>query len=375
MSAVLEEHIGYLSLHERARLYQEAIARSVVSGDVVADLGCGFGTLGIDCLKAGASHVYGIDRSDAIEVARETVRKAGLQDRYTCIRGSTFHVELAEKVDLLICDHIGYFGFDYGILPMLADARARLLKPGGKIIPVALELVVAAVCSKKARKLVDCWSSPPVPDECAWLQEYATNSKHAIALAEGDICSDSTVLGRIDLNADKPGHFQFEAIVHADSACAIDGIGGWFDCELADTVNMTNSPLGAGSIGRDQVFLPADRPIEVEAGTRIAITLRIDMEGDILTWTIAPEGQTSQTMSTWKSRILTPQDLVARLDRPLETNRIGTARATILQLVDGTRTAREIEDLVVTKHPDLLPNEQALRDFIRSELGRSAEIA
>ncbi|MGB3797809.1 MAG: 50S ribosomal protein L11 methyltransferase [Alteraurantiacibacter sp.] len=374
MSAVLEEHIDYLTLPERAGLYKEAIARSVVSGDIVADLGCGFGVLGIDCLKAGASRVYGIDSSDAIEVARETVRRAGLEDRYTCIRGSSFRTDLPEKVDVLICDHIGYFGYDYGILPMLADARSRFLKPGGKIIPSGLTLKIAAVHSRKARELVDRWVSAPVPGECAWLQEYAVNSKHPINLSKQDICSDVAPLGHIDLTSDEPDHFVFETTVSAEKNCTLDGLGGWFDCELAPGVTMTNSPVKAGSIGRDQLFLPITKPVPIKAGQQISITLRIDMEGDILTWTITPEGEKAQTMSTWKSKILTPQDLVARLDQPLETNQVGTARAAILRLVDGTRTGRQIEDLVVEQHHDLMPSERHLRDFIRRELGQSADL-
>ena len=81
MASVLEEHIEYLTLPGRNALYAKAISRIIKPGDVVVDLGCGVGVLGLLCLEAGAARVYGIDHSDAIELARETVAKAGLSDR------------------------------------------------------------------------------------------------------------------------------------------------------------------------------------------------------------------------------------------------------------------------------------------------------
>ena len=36
------------------------------------------------------------------------------------------------------------------------------------------------------------------------------------------------------------------------------GLAGWFDCELADGVSMTNSPLSDRAIDRSQAFLPIE---------------------------------------------------------------------------------------------------------------------
>src|SRR5687768_1417204 len=116
MSAALEEHVGYLSDPVRLKRFERAVAAVVGPGNTVADVGCGFGVLGLLCLKAGASQVWGIDRTDAIEIARETMRRAGLEERYSCVHGASRQVTLPERVDVVICDHVGYFGFDYGII-------------------------------------------------------------------------------------------------------------------------------------------------------------------------------------------------------------------------------------------------------------------
>ena len=52
MSSLLTEHFGYLSDALRLRRYGEAIAAVVREGDVVVDIGCGSGVLGLACLRA-----------------------------------------------------------------------------------------------------------------------------------------------------------------------------------------------------------------------------------------------------------------------------------------------------------------------------------
>ena len=112
---MLDEHLGYVSDRVRLKRFEAAIARTVRPGDLVADIGCGSGVLGLMCLKAGAERVWGIDSTEAIEIARESMARAGLSDRYVCIRERSYRVLLQDPVDILICDHVGHFGFDYGM--------------------------------------------------------------------------------------------------------------------------------------------------------------------------------------------------------------------------------------------------------------------
>ncbi len=65
----------------------------------------------------------------------KTVADAGFADKAEFFQANSFELTLPERADVVICDHVGYFGFDYGILELLADAKQRFLKPGGIIIP------------------------------------------------------------------------------------------------------------------------------------------------------------------------------------------------------------------------------------------------
>ena len=91
-------------------------------------------------------HVFGIDATAMLEVARETFARAGLAERSRFIRGRSLRVELPEEVDLVICDHVGYFGFDYGIVETLQDARRRF--PQTRRSPDSRANPVAARCDR-----------------------------------------------------------------------------------------------------------------------------------------------------------------------------------------------------------------------------------
>ncbi len=374
MTSVLAEHFDYLSLEGRAELYDAAIARVIRPGDVVADLGCGFGVLGIQCLRAGAARVYGIDSSGAIAIARETVARAGLAEQYHCLSGSSYRMTLPEPVDLVICDHVGWFGLDYDIIPMLEDARRRLLKPGGRILPQKLRLVIAGVSSDACRTLADQWTAPPIPAEYHWLVDYQHNTKHSREYAAEEICTAPVVAGEIDLTIDNPDSFTFTAGLVASRDARFDGIAGWFECELADGIWMTNSPLAQQRIARNQIFLAAREPFALRAGETAHVTLRCRKEGDMIGWTITPPGGGKrQKMSTFNAVILHENDLTGPAAGPLALNTMGQARMAVLSLIDGQRTPEQIEQAVLAAHPALLPSESEIRRFVRTELAQNAQ--
>ena len=373
MSSVLSEHLQYLNLPGRFDLFARAIAEVVKPGDIVADLGCGIGVLGLQCLQAGASRVYGVDHSDAIELARETMVRQGLSERYVCIRGSSFRTELPEPVDVIVCDHVGFMGIDYGIVAMLEDARRRMLKPGGRVIPRRLDLSIAPVSSAECAKLSQAWSAAPVPAAYAWLNAQAANTLHPVELDERDLAGAPAPLGLVRLDADNPGSFQFAAELSIAEDGEVHGLAGWFDCELADGVWMTNSPFTSDSIKRPQAYFPLEHPIAAQAGDVLQTEFRIRHDDTIIAWTVAePATGKRQKMTNWKSRALTERDLRARHTDPLSLNREGQARQAILGLVDGERSADEIEALVLERYPDLFPSRAETSRFVRAELARGA---
>lgn len=372
---MLEEHLGYVTDRIRLEQFQSAIAQIINAGDRVADLGCGSGILGLLCLQAGAGRVYGIDSTTMLEVARETFSRAGWAERATFIRGHSHRVELPEPVDLVICDHVGYFGFDYGIAHTLQDARRRFLKPGGSLIPARLRLHLGAVESESCRDKAEGWRAEEVPMEFHWLCQHTVNAKHAVQLPPGAVLGPPARLGDIDLRTDHPDFFSWTAGLSIERDGVMHGLAGWFECELADGVWMTNSPLADRAIRRPQAFLPIDEPVPVRAGDSVRVRVMARPADHLIAWIVDfPTTGQRFSHSTWQGMLLAPEDLIrSQPDRVPRLSWEGRARITVLGYCDGRRTAREIEQAVLREHPDLFPSAEEISRFVEQTLGRDTE--
>lgn len=372
---MLEEHLGYVADRTRLELMRTAVAKVIGAGYRVADIGCGTGILGLLCLRAGAAEVAAIDSTAMIEVAREAFTRAGLAHRGFFIRGHSHRIELPEPVDVLICDHVGYFGFDYGIVHTLQDARQRFLAPDGQVIPKRIKLQIGAIESKKARDSVDGWVAERVPEEFHWLRQHAVNTKHAIALAPEALLAGPSGLGEIDLCADSPDFFSWSTTLRVERDGVMHGLAGWFECELADEVWMTNSPLAAHRIDRPQAFLPIEEAVEVKSGDLVKATIMARPAENQLAWTVElPASGCRFRHSTWQGLLLAPDDLIrAHPDRVPRLSREGEARLTVLGYCDGRRSAREIEQAVLLDHPNLFPSVAAISSFVTRTLALYTE--
>lgn len=372
---MLDEHLGYVADATRLELYKAAITKAVSPGDSVADLGCGSGVLGLLCQQAGADHVYAVDDSAMIDIARESMIRAGQGDHATFIRGKSSQIELPERVDVVICDHVGYFGFDYGVVEFFEDASRRFLKPGGTLIPSRIRLNVAAVGSQKCNEIANGWQADKIPSEFHWLRSYSINAKHAVNLARDDVLGPPAVLGDIDLYADNPEFFSWNAELRIERDAVMHGLAGWFECELAENVWMTNSPLAEKPIQRPQAFLPIGEAVQVKGGDIVKATIMARPADNLIAWVVEfPATGQRFSHSTWQSMLLSPENLIqANPNHVPQLSREGQARMTVLGYCDGKRTSQEIKQAVLRDHPDLFPSPTEISHFVLGVLGRDTE--
>ena len=368
------EHLVYVSDPARIEAYRSAVARAVRDGILVADVGCGTGVLGLMCLQAGAARVYAIDSTSMIDVARTTFSNAGLLERVVFTRSPSARTVLPERVDLVICDQVGYFGFDAGIVQCYADARRRFLKPGGMMIPARLRLYAAPVESANSYRQVASWEEDPVPPALRWVAECAANTRHAVRFKPAELLGPPVRLGEIDLYADDARLFSWNASLPIERSGTLHGIAGWFECELAPGVWMTNSPLAERPIQRPQALLPIREAATVNEGESLTVSVIAKPRDEILAWVVETTSGRRFSQSTWHSAPLVAEQIErADADRVPRRNREGLARLTVLGYCDGRRTAREIEELVLLEHPDLFPSPEESSRFVVDVLQKDAE--
>ena len=375
MSTILSEHINYLSDARRTQLFREAIRATARAGDLVADVGCGTGILGLLCLEAGASKVWGIDATDIIEVARETMDRAGFGDRYVCIRGASHRVVLPERVDIIICDHVGFFGFDYDIVNTIQDARKRFLKPQGRIVPAKIRPMLAPIQSDPVWGKANAWSANEIPPEYYWVQNHAINVKYPVSLKPDELLGLPTPLGELDLAIDQSEFLDFETILTIDRQGTLHGIAGFFECELTPTILMTNSPTSPGRISRGQAFLPIDDKFIVRPGDRLEVTIKARPSDNFLAWIVRHERSGhSCSHSTWQSSLLSKADLErTRPEKLLRLSKSADARQIVTSFCNGRNTSNEITALVLKEHPDLFPSLDETKRFISEVIRKDCE--
>lgn len=141
----MEMHLWMLADGVRAEAFERAISRTVRPGDVVVDLGAGTGLLSLMACRAGASKVYAIEESPIPGLVESIAGANACSDRIVLVRGNSRKIALPERADVVVSETIGAFAFSEDILPSLVDARERLLKPSGSIIPERLEVYLAPV--------------------------------------------------------------------------------------------------------------------------------------------------------------------------------------------------------------------------------------
>lgn len=259
--------------NQRLSLYQQAIAAHVKPGAAVLDLGSGSGVLAFLACMAGARRVYAIEMDDSRELGRVLARANGFDDRIEFFEGLSRDVQLPEQVDVIVSDIHGTFGLKKNGLDATIDARRRFLKPGGAMIPHAVNLVLAPVESAVAYdQHVDFWNRRTQGIDLSAVREVATNSRHPVRLARDMFLAEPGCLVRLDLMQLESAGFQGRAPFTMQRAGTLHGFGGWFRSELAGDLSVTSDPT-ASTTNFSQTFFPAAHPVAVAAGDMLGFSL------------------------------------------------------------------------------------------------------
>ena len=100
------------------------------SSQIVLDLGTGpFALFAIIAADAGAGHVYAVEANkDAAKSARETIKKAGYQDKITVLEGFSTDITLPNniKADFAVAEIIGSVATEEGAYATILDAYMHM---------------------------------------------------------------------------------------------------------------------------------------------------------------------------------------------------------------------------------------------------------
>ena len=372
MSVLLDEHRQLLADRKRVDALSRTIAAIVAPGDVVLDVASGTGILGLLACRAGASRVYCIEQSGIIELARELARANGFAERMHFVMAHSSWADVPESVDVIVCDQIGHFGFEAGIVEIIADVRSRFLRPGGRIIPAAVTLHVAPVELPELRNDLKFWATPLTGLDMSPAESVAVNSGHPLPLSPDALLGPSVPVCLIDLAQVVDEPMSFTASLTAARDGILDGIGGWFVADLGAGVTMTNAPGDADRIDRRNVVFPIDPPVDVQSGDDITVSMRIRPSDLLVHWVVTVRnGEYRSSHSTLMGMLLTREELRRTNPHfvPSLTAR-GEARKTVLALCDGGHTLDCIEREVFGRHRPLFRDYNEAQVFVAEVVTR-----
>lgn len=362
MHSRLDEHRQYLSDAVRLQAYQDALRQTVQPGMVVLDLAAGTGILGMLACRAGAARVYAIEVTGLVELGRELARANGFADRITFVQEHSSCARLPERVDLLVCDQVGHFGFEAGYPSMIADACERFLKPNGLVMPSQVDLFIAPVeCPELYGERVSFWGRRPADLNFSAALSKATNTVFPAELQRRTLIGEAAHIGTLGCQS------MFQRNLNLKGASAISrngtmhGLGGWFEARLSEDVAMTNSPLAERPIARWNLFLPLESPANTSAGDRVAVELDLLPAESMLACRVRLEdGKTGNLKGSWKhstfaGQLISKEALAQTLPGYMPSlSSMGEVRRSVLELCDGRRTREEIEVEILRRHPDVL---------------------
>lgn len=370
MSLVLDEHRQYLSDPVRLSAFSRALAEVVRPGAVVVDIGAGTGILGLLACRAGALRVYAIEQTPLAEVARRVAAANGFADRIHVIQKHSSEVSLPERADVIVGDFVGRFGFNAGLFDVFPPAARMFLKPGGMLVPAEISMFVAPVEHAAMDAQARFWDSHPAGLDLRPVTEWALNSGYPVAFDPQHLLGDGVEIARTTTAAVPSGALSAGVDLPIGRRGTLHGLAGWFVAQLSPTVAMTNAPGARERIARRNVFFPLREPIAVGPEDRVHAAMRILPREMLVKWTVdvrssRGELRARSVHSTFSGWLVSVDDLLRTQPdfKPVSTPR-GAARLTVLQLFDGTKTLREIEQIVFDRHREIFHSRVEAAAFV-----------
>ncbi|HEU0097395.1 MAG TPA: 50S ribosomal protein L11 methyltransferase [Allosphingosinicella sp.] len=267
-------HFGIVRDSRRNAAYDRALRRSVTESTRVLDIGAGTGLLALMAGRAGAASVTSCESSPAVaDAASEIVALNGLGDRVRIVpkRSTEFDAEadMGGRADLIVSEIVSSDMLGQKVLEVMEDAVARLLAPGGRVIPARGQVRVALAFWEglDRRRLGEV--------EGFDLSPFNRLEASPLPLKPGDpglgLRSAAADLFDFDFASGGPFRPGASALTLAASGGPVNGIAQWIRLELDEATDYENAPAPGAASCWNLLFHTLEAAIEPAAGEAIRV--------------------------------------------------------------------------------------------------------
>ena len=268
-------HVPMMNDSRRNAAWDQALRAAVEPGMLVLDIGTGAGMLAMMAARAGASVVTCESNAAAACIARDLVRRNGLDERIRIVpknsRDLRVGVDLERPADLLVCDIFADELLTFGPLAAVHDARERLLRAGAATVPVAVALKVALARWDDYRR------TGSIAGACGFdLDDFAgfvpAALQRPIDMPGLHLMSEAGEAFRFELAGPRVATTErCETTLRITETGAANALVRWIRLELDEHIALEARPEPGGTFFSGLTLAPLDEEEEVRRGETVAV--------------------------------------------------------------------------------------------------------
>jgi tetratricopeptide (TPR) repeat protein len=270
-------HVPMMNEDGRNQAYHDGLRAVVAPDKLVFEIGTGSGLLSMMAARLGAQEVYTCEAVDLIaQTAKKIVQANQCDDRVTVLSKPSDTVQIGPDIprqaDVLVHEIFSSELLGEHVLPAIEDAKRRLLRPGGDIMPSAASIMIALVGGDALGRNLHVGDVSGF-DLRGFNAIYPKNRLlHREDLEPVMMCDDIEAF-RFDFVRDSAFPAEEKVIeVAATGAGPCHGIIQWIRIELSPGVRYENHPAARRQVtGWQHMVFGFDEPIQLALGSRLRI--------------------------------------------------------------------------------------------------------
>jgi protein arginine N-methyltransferase 1 len=352
---------------DRFSAYAEAIAKAVRPGDVVLEIGCGPAVFALLACRAGARRVYAVETDDIVDFARKLAASNGLADRVEFFQCDSRRLTLPQKADVIVADIRGSLPLYSYAIPVLEDARTRLLAPRGILIPERDTLKAALIdAADYYSSLLGPWQKSVCDLDLSSSLPFVLNDYYGAHFKPEQLLTEPQTFFVLDYATGATHSAAAELTFTATRTGTAHGICLWFETRLFTKIGFSAGPGATNSVYA-QAFFPWLQPVPLQPGQKIHVKLRASLVGSNYVWqwdTSVPATAGRDALHFRQSTFLGAQ-LAPRFLRTHATDFTpalsdeGQAELWFLQAMNGRTPLHEIAQSAAQRFPQVFATTDA----------------